>query len=116
MRNFAEGDISSIQPIEALEASCALEVERMFLRPDSGMDGEKPAAPREGADESDWPLADRDARKPERATTQALSDHPRRNSVHIGLASEHFFPTRCLRALWSTPVSAGALPPADAVR
>src|SRR6185295_2032773 len=36
MRNFAEGDISSIQPIEALEAACPLRVERMTLREDSG--------------------------------------------------------------------------------
>jgi N-methylhydantoinase B len=39
MRNFAEGDISSIQPIEALEASCPLRVERMVLRQDSGGPG-----------------------------------------------------------------------------
>jgi N-methylhydantoinase B len=39
MRNFAEGDISSIQPIEALEASCPLRVERMLLRQDSGGPG-----------------------------------------------------------------------------
>jgi N-methylhydantoinase B len=36
MRNFAEGDISSIQPIEALEAVCPLRVERMLLRQDGG--------------------------------------------------------------------------------
>jgi len=36
MRNFAEGDISSIQPIEALELNCPLRVERMLLREDSG--------------------------------------------------------------------------------
>ena len=39
MRNFAEGDISSIQPIEALEASCPLRVERMVLREDGGGPG-----------------------------------------------------------------------------
>lgn len=39
LRNFAEGDISSIQPIEALEASCPLRVERMVLRRDSGGPG-----------------------------------------------------------------------------
>jgi hypothetical protein len=39
MRNFAEGDISSIQPIEALETSCPLRVERMTLRQDSGGPG-----------------------------------------------------------------------------
>ena len=39
MRNFAEGDISSIQPIEALEASCPLRVERMTLREDGGGPG-----------------------------------------------------------------------------
>jgi N-methylhydantoinase B len=36
LRNFAEGDISSIQPIEAVELVCPLRVERMALRPDSG--------------------------------------------------------------------------------
>ena len=36
MRNFAEGDISSIQPIEAAELGCPLRVERMLLRQDSG--------------------------------------------------------------------------------
>jgi N-methylhydantoinase B len=39
MRNFAEGDISSIQPIEAVEASCPLRVERMVLREDGGGPG-----------------------------------------------------------------------------
>ena len=39
MRNFAEGDISSIQPIEALEASCPLRIERMVLRQDGGGPG-----------------------------------------------------------------------------
>ena len=39
MRNFAEGDISSIQPIEALEANCPLRVERMVLREDGGGPG-----------------------------------------------------------------------------
>lgn len=39
MRNFAEGDISSIQPIEALEATCPLRVDRMLLRQDSGGPG-----------------------------------------------------------------------------
>ncbi len=41
MRNFAEGDISSIQPIEAVEASCPLRVERMLLRQDSGGPGRR---------------------------------------------------------------------------
>src|SRR6185437_5928412 len=39
MRNFAEGDISSIQPVEALEMSCPLRVERMMLREDGGGPG-----------------------------------------------------------------------------
>lgn len=39
MRNFAEGDISSIQPVEALELSCPLRVERMVLREDGGGPG-----------------------------------------------------------------------------
>jgi N-methylhydantoinase B len=39
MRNFAEGDISSIQPIEAVEASCPLRIERVTLREDSGGGG-----------------------------------------------------------------------------
>lgn len=36
MRNFAEGDISSIQPVEAVELTCPLRVERLSLRTDSG--------------------------------------------------------------------------------
>src|SRR4029078_5139529 len=36
MRNFAEGDISSIQPIEAAELGTPLRIERMQLRTDSG--------------------------------------------------------------------------------
>lgn len=36
VRNFAEGDISSIQPIEALEAGSPLRIERMTLRADAG--------------------------------------------------------------------------------
>ena len=36
VRNFAEGDISSIQPVEAVELNCPLRVERMILRQDSG--------------------------------------------------------------------------------
>ena len=39
MRNFAEGDISSIQPIEAVEANCPLRIERTVLREDSGGPG-----------------------------------------------------------------------------
>ncbi|HET7097119.1 MAG TPA: hydantoinase B/oxoprolinase family protein [Casimicrobiaceae bacterium] len=39
VRNFAEGDISSIQPIEAVEASCPLRIERTVLREDSGGPG-----------------------------------------------------------------------------
>jgi N-methylhydantoinase B len=39
MRNFAEGDISSIQPVEAVEASCPLRIERTMLRQDSGGPG-----------------------------------------------------------------------------
>lgn len=41
MRNFAEGDISSIQPIEAAELGCPLRVERMSLRQDSGGAGRR---------------------------------------------------------------------------
>ncbi len=41
MRNFAEGDISSIQPIEAAELGCPLRVERMLLRQDSGGAGRR---------------------------------------------------------------------------
>lgn len=41
MRNFAEGDISSIQPIEAAEIGCPLRVERMVLREDSGGAGRR---------------------------------------------------------------------------
>ena len=41
MRNFAEGDISSIQPIEAAELGCPLRVERMVLREDSGGAGRR---------------------------------------------------------------------------
>ncbi|MEK9753936.1 MAG: hydantoinase B/oxoprolinase family protein, partial [Rhodospirillaceae bacterium] len=36
MRNFAEGDISSIQPVESIELTCPLRVERSELRRDSG--------------------------------------------------------------------------------
>ncbi len=41
MRNFAEGDISSIQPIEAAEMGCPLRIERMILREDSGGAGRR---------------------------------------------------------------------------
>ena len=41
MRNFAEGDISSIQPIEAAELGCPLRIERMVLREDSGGAGRR---------------------------------------------------------------------------
>ena len=41
MRNFAEGDISSIQPIEAAELGCPLRIERMLLREDSGGAGQR---------------------------------------------------------------------------
>ena len=36
MRNFAEGDISSIQPVESIEATCPLRIESTTLRQDSG--------------------------------------------------------------------------------
>jgi N-methylhydantoinase B len=36
MRNYAEGDISSLQPIEAVELTCPLRVEATVLRQDSG--------------------------------------------------------------------------------
>ena len=36
MRNFAEGDISSIQPVESIESTCPLRVESTTLRQDSG--------------------------------------------------------------------------------
>ena len=36
VRNFAEGDISSIQPIESIELTCPLRVESTSLRTDSG--------------------------------------------------------------------------------
>jgi N-methylhydantoinase B len=39
MRNFAEGDNSSIQPVEAIEHTFPLEVVRSALREDSGGDG-----------------------------------------------------------------------------
>lgn len=39
MRNFAEGDLSSIQPVEAIEHVYPLRVERSVLRVDSGGDG-----------------------------------------------------------------------------
>jgi N-methylhydantoinase B len=39
MRNFAEGDLSSIQPVEAIEHALPLRVERSTLREDSGGDG-----------------------------------------------------------------------------
>ena len=41
MRNFAEGDISSIQPVESIEATCPLRVESMTLRQDSGGAGRR---------------------------------------------------------------------------
>ena len=41
MRNFAEGDISSIQPIEAAEMGCPLRIERMILRENSGGAGSR---------------------------------------------------------------------------
>ena len=41
MRNFAEGDISSIQPIEAAELNCPLRILRMTLREDSGGAGQQ---------------------------------------------------------------------------
>jgi N-methylhydantoinase B len=36
MRNFAEGDISSIQPVESIELTCPLRVESTSLRTNSG--------------------------------------------------------------------------------
>lgn len=36
VRNFAEGDISSIQPVESIELTCPLRVESTTLRQDSG--------------------------------------------------------------------------------
>ncbi|MGQ0663048.1 MAG: hydantoinase B/oxoprolinase family protein [Pseudomonadota bacterium] len=39
VRNFAEGDLSSIQPVEAIELIYPLRVERCVLRQDSGGDG-----------------------------------------------------------------------------
>ena len=39
MRNFAEGDISSIQPIESIELTCPLRVESTSLRQNSGGGG-----------------------------------------------------------------------------
>ena len=39
VRNFAEGDLSSIQPVEAIENAYPLRVERSILREDSGGDG-----------------------------------------------------------------------------
>lgn len=36
MRNFAEGDISSIQPVESIELTCPLRVESTTLRQNSG--------------------------------------------------------------------------------
>jgi N-methylhydantoinase B len=39
MRNFAEGDLSSIQPVEAIEHAYPLHVERSMLREDSAGDG-----------------------------------------------------------------------------
>ncbi len=41
MRNFAEGDLSSIQPAEAVELRWPLRVERCALREDSGGAGER---------------------------------------------------------------------------
>ena len=40
VRNFAEGDLSSIQPVEAIELRWPLRVERSALRTDSGGPGE----------------------------------------------------------------------------
>jgi N-methylhydantoinase B len=40
VRNFAEGDLSSIQPVEAIELRWPLRVERLALRVDSGGAGE----------------------------------------------------------------------------
>ena len=41
MRNFAEGDISSIQPVESIESTCPLRVESTTLRQDSGGAGHR---------------------------------------------------------------------------
>jgi N-methylhydantoinase B len=41
VRNFAEGDLSSIHPVEAIEHAYPLRVERMILRRDSGGDGRR---------------------------------------------------------------------------
>lgn len=41
VRNFAEGDLSSIQPVEAIESVYPLRVERSILREGSGGDGER---------------------------------------------------------------------------
>ncbi|MBV8150613.1 MAG: hydantoinase B/oxoprolinase family protein, partial [Candidatus Eremiobacteraeota bacterium] len=41
VRNFAEGDLSSIQPVEAIELRWPLRVERCALRVDSGGPGER---------------------------------------------------------------------------
>ena len=41
MRNFAEGDISSIQPVESIESTCPLRVETTTLRQDSGGAGQR---------------------------------------------------------------------------
>lgn len=41
VRNFAEGDLSSIQPVEAIESVYPLRVERAILREGSGGDGER---------------------------------------------------------------------------
>ena len=41
MRNFAEGDISSIQPVESIESTCPLRVESTALRRDSGGAGQR---------------------------------------------------------------------------
>lgn len=41
VRNFAEGDLSSIQPVEAIENVLPMRVERMILRRDSGGAGRR---------------------------------------------------------------------------
>jgi len=41
VRNFAEGDLSSIQPVEAIENAYPLHVERSILRQDSGGGGRR---------------------------------------------------------------------------
>jgi len=41
VRNFAEGDISSIQPVEAVELTSPIRIDRMSLRCDSGGAGQR---------------------------------------------------------------------------